>query len=126
MSEKDKIDSTTNNIEEIIVQIDRELERILSAVDTDIKILVSEISNYILKLLLTIYRSHDINDVITNVMSDISRSREYILAIYLCILLSLSGYRLNLDKIPEDVLREFLGRLLIFYEKIKHIKKLIK
>ncbi len=104
-----------------IERLDEELKRLLTE-SSDLKTLLCKLSSHILKLLSILYGDSNIEGF----FKDVSRSREYILAIYVCIALSVDKGIVNVDALPEDIIRELVSRLLILYEKCKHIKKMLE
>ncbi len=104
---------------ESVKELDEELQKLLVGT-ADLKNLLCELARHVLKLLSLLYGP----DTIRSFLSSVSRSREYILAIYLCIALSIAEGILNVHDVPDDVARELVSRLLILYEKSKHIRNL--
>jgi len=106
---------------EALRRLDEELQNLLAS-SSDIKTLLCKLADHILRLLSTLYGE----DSVRKFMYDVSRSREYILAIYLCIALSVYDRCIDLSSLPEDVARELISRLLILYEKCKHIREIVE
>jgi len=102
-----------------IDDLDVELQKILSE-SADLKNLLCRLARHVLKLLSSLYGP----DTIRSFLVSVSRSREYILAIYLCIALCVVEGLIDVHDVPDDVARELVSRLLILYEKSKHIRNL--
>ena len=107
-----------------IEKIDREVESLLSNYES-IRQVLKKLSQYVIDLISVLY-GDDVDRCVKYLFEDISKSREYILATYLCIALLISNHRIDIEDIPEDVARDLVSKLLILYEKIKHIRKLLK
>ncbi|NPA70995.1 MAG: hypothetical protein GXO26_09315 [Crenarchaeota archaeon] len=102
-----------------VEKLDEELRELLTS-STDLKNLLCKLAKHVLKLLSSLYGP----DTLRSFLSYVSSSREYILAIYLCIALSIAEGIINVHDVPDDVARELISRLLILYEKSKHIRNL--
>ncbi len=92
-----------------------------AANEEDVKQALEKLREAVFTLLSGHYGTNDRKTIISRFLSDVSKTREYVLALYILVPYLFELMPDVVDAIPEDVLRLYLSNMIVLYEKSRHI-----